>query len=173
MDVSDDSMSQLQALGRLHALFHRQGIEYWVFGGWAVDLHAGRLTRPHADLDVAVWETDLTRIDTLLRESGWRHIPEPEDDGYTQYIHESARLDLAFLARDEEGLVYTPIKDGSRGDWPFDAFGADIAALLGVSAHVVSISSLIADKSKLRPDPSTRAKDQADVEALLRVRREL
>jgi hypothetical protein len=173
MPVRDDSMSQLQALGRLHDLFHRQGIEYWVFGGWAVDLHAGRLTRPHADLDMAVWATDLALIDKLLRESGWRHTPEPEEDGYTQYIHERVRLDLAFLARDEKGLVYTPIKDGSRGDWPFDAFGSDIAALLGVSAHVVSISSLIADKSKLRPDPSTRAKDQADVDALLRVRREL
>jgi hypothetical protein len=25
-------------LARRHELFHREGIEYWLFGGWAVDL---------------------------------------------------------------------------------------------------------------------------------------
>jgi hypothetical protein len=27
---------------------------YWLFGGWAVDFHAGRVTRDHADIDLAV-----------------------------------------------------------------------------------------------------------------------
>ena len=34
------------------------GLEHWFFGGWAVDLWVGRLTRPHEDIDVLVWRRD-------------------------------------------------------------------------------------------------------------------
>jgi len=44
----------LSALSRLDELFGQHGIEYWLFGGWAVDFHAGKVTRPHDDLDLAV-----------------------------------------------------------------------------------------------------------------------
>jgi hypothetical protein len=169
MCASLDHESQLQALGRLRDLFEQQGIDYWVFGGWAVDLHAGRVTRPHADIDVAVFLSDLGRIDVLLRQAGWHHTPQAGEDGYTQYVHEEeARLDLAFLVRGDDGVAYTPI-DSGRGDWPLGSFGNDVADLLGVRARVVTLTSLLSDKSEVRSDPSTRAKDQADVAVLVRV----
>jgi hypothetical protein len=28
-------------------------IAYWLFGGWAVDFHAGQVTREHGDIDIA------------------------------------------------------------------------------------------------------------------------
>jgi hypothetical protein len=37
---------QLVALARVHELLVRHRIEYWLFGGWAVDFHAGAITRP-------------------------------------------------------------------------------------------------------------------------------
>ena len=46
---------QLGALSHLSELLGQHGIEYWLFGGWAVDFHAGKVTRPHDDLDVTVW----------------------------------------------------------------------------------------------------------------------
>jgi hypothetical protein len=45
---------QLAALARIHELLDGQGIDYWLFGGWAVDFHAGLVTRAHDDLDIAV-----------------------------------------------------------------------------------------------------------------------
>ena len=45
---------QLAALEELHRLLERHRIEYWLFGGWAVDFHTGTVTRPHDDLDMAV-----------------------------------------------------------------------------------------------------------------------
>jgi hypothetical protein len=168
MCASLDHESQLRALGSLHDLFEQQEIDYWVFGGWAVDLHAGRLTRPHADIDVAVWMSDLGRIDESLSQAGWHHAPQTGEDGFTQYVHEEARLDLAFLVRDDDGIVYTPTESG-RGEWPIGTFGNDVGDLLGVSARVVSLSSLLSDKSEVRSDPSTRAKDQADEAVLVRV----
>ncbi len=32
---------------------------WWVAGGWALDLHAGRQSRPHGDLDVGVLRRDV------------------------------------------------------------------------------------------------------------------
>ena len=125
---------QLAALARIHCVLEREAIEYWLFGGWAVDFHAGSVTRPHDDLDLAVWHEDRDRIQALLSADGWKHAGEQGEDGYTGYVRGTVRLELAFLARDEDGRVYTPLKEG-RGDWRDGAFGNDIAELRGVRSR--------------------------------------
>ena len=42
-------------------------LEHWFFGGWAVDLWVGRLTRPHDDIDVLVWREDEARVHVALQ----------------------------------------------------------------------------------------------------------
>ena len=34
-------------------------VDWWVCGGWAVDLWLGRSTRAHADFDVGCWRAEL------------------------------------------------------------------------------------------------------------------
>ncbi len=143
-------------------------MEYWLFGGWAVDFHAGSVTRPHDDLDLAVWLKDLDRIAALLTAAGWKHAPEEGEDGYTGYENGDVRLELAFLARDEDGRVYTPLREG-RGPWPDGTFGLDVAELHGVRVRLISLRALKADKSETRADPRVAAKDRADVATLSRV----
>jgi hypothetical protein len=99
-------------LAQVHELLERHGIEYWLFGGWAVDFHAGSVTRPHDDLDIAVWLKDHSRIAALLAADGWKHAPEEGEDGYTGYERGPVRLELAFLARGEKDQVYTPLREG-------------------------------------------------------------
>src|SRR6266545_969880 len=140
---------QLAALARVHDLLVRHGIEYWLFGGWAVDFHAGAISRPHDDLDIAVWLKDLDGIAVLLAADGWKHAPEEDEDGYTGYVRGTVRLELAFLARGESGDVYTPLRKG-RAPWPDGAFESDVAELLGVRAKVISVRALKADKSEAR-----------------------
>ena len=147
------------------ALFERGAIRYWLFGGWAVDFHAGRVTRDHADIDIAVWEADHEIVAAALAADGWTHTPSPDDDGYTSFARGSMHLDLAFLALDADAIVYTPLRDG-RGEWPLDSFGSDVRELGGTRAHVVTLASLIADKSEAREDVLTAAKDAADVAVL-------
>lgn len=159
---------QLAALARVHELLQARGIEYWLFGGWAVDFHAHSVTRPHADLDIAVWLKDLDRIGALLTADGWKHAPEEGEDGYTGYERASVRLELAFLARSEDGQVYTPLREG-RGAWPADAFENDVAELGGVRARVISLPALKADKAETRDDSIVAAKDRADSATLARM----
>src|SRR6266542_6311871 len=108
---------QLAALARLHQLLERHGIEYWLFGGWAVDFYAASVTRAHDDLDIAVWLEDYDRIAALLAKDGWKHAPEAGEDGYTGCERGAVRLELAFLARSEDGQVYTPLREGQAA-WP-------------------------------------------------------
>ena len=76
---------QLAALARIAELRRDHGIEYWLFGGWAIDFHAGAVTRAHHDLELAVWLKDHARIAALLKAEGWEHAPETGEDGYTAY----------------------------------------------------------------------------------------
>jgi hypothetical protein len=160
---------QLAALARIHELLEGQGIDYWLFGGWAVDFHAGAVTRTHDDLDVAVWEEDHVRVAALLRADGWRHAPEAGEDGYTGYRRDAVKLEVAFLARSETGQVYTPLRGGGRGEWPNGAFGEDLAELEGVTARVLNLSALRTDKAAEHDDPIVAAKDHADLRTLSRI----
>ena len=160
-----DRTLALSAIASLDTIFEQDGIEYWLFGGWAVDFHAGRMTRDHADIDIAIWRTDAEAVAGLLARDGWAQMPGAEEDGYTTYTRAGVHVDLAFLARDEDGTVYTPTSSG-RGDWPSDSFGSDVRRLGRTHARVVTAASLIADKSPIRDDPITASKDAADVAVL-------
>jgi hypothetical protein len=51
-------------------------VPWWIAGGWALDLHLGRCTRAHHDIDVLVLRQDLPRIRERLR--GWGlHAADP------------------------------------------------------------------------------------------------
>jgi hypothetical protein len=157
--------TQLEAIRQLHRAFDDARVPYWLFGGWAVDFHVGRRTRPHADVDVAVWLHDLERVRGLLQNGGWRASTDRPGDGYVTFERDGVQLDIAFLAEDDDGTIYTP-SDRGRGDWPSESFGADVATMDGVEAHVVRRAALIADKSEPH-GPEAAAKDEADVDVLI------
>ena len=160
-----DEADQLEAIGQLHELLQSQGIEYWLFGGWAVDFHAGAITRSHDDIDIAVWLHNLERIDRLLAADGWIHHSAATDDGYTTYERGPVQLEVAFLARADDGRVYTPANSGS-GSWPSGSFENDRAELRGVHVRIVNRRSLTVDKSERRSDPVVAVKDRADLATL-------
>jgi hypothetical protein len=166
--VEDPSALQLAALARVTGLLEAANIAYWMFGGWAVDFHAGMVTREHYDLDLAVWFDDLPRIARLLEEDGWRHAPLDDEDGGTGYEREAVRLELTYLVRDGDGGVFTPLRHG-RASWSEEALGNDVVELRGVRAHVVGLAALRRGKSSPRDDPDDAAKDLADFSHLSRL----
>lgn len=127
-------LDQLATVAELDQLLLRHDVGYWLFGGWAVDFHAGRVTREHGDIDIAIWLDDAERLAALLLDRARVHRPEAGEDGYTCYERNGIRLEVAFLARDERGHVYTPLRDG-RGEWPAGSFGDAVAQLQGPRGH--------------------------------------
>jgi dihydrofolate reductase len=156
-----DAARQLGALASIDESFRRAGIDYWLFGGWAVDFYAGRITRPHFDVDVAIRLDEVPRIRALLEDAGWRHAPDPDEDGGTGYERSGVRLELTYLVRKPDGAVVIPLR-ASEAMWPDGAFGQDTRELRGVRARLVGLSALARGKASPRDDPADAAKDRAD-----------
>jgi hypothetical protein len=69
----------------------------------------------------------------LLATHDWTHAPEEDEDGYTVYEPGDVRLELAFLARDTNGDIHTPIQERPR-HLAEGSFADDVAELRGVLA---------------------------------------
>jgi ADP-ribose pyrophosphatase YjhB (NUDIX family) len=164
VDEHRATQGQLSALARVTQLLGDAAIDYWLFGGWAVDFYVGSVTRPHDDLDLAVWRDDVPRIAELLLTDGWVHAPLPDEDGGTGFEREGVRLELTFVIRDDS-RVSTPLTHG-LATWPEDAFRDDVRELRGVRARVLDFAALLRGKSEARGDPAEAAKDREDFERL-------
>jgi hypothetical protein len=58
-------------LERVATLLADAPFDWAMAGGWAVDMFAGRETRPHADCDIAVWREDQHRLRAHLPGGEW------------------------------------------------------------------------------------------------------
>lgn len=159
--------AQLAAIGSLDQALAAAGVEYWLFGGWAVDFWVGEVTRPHDDVDVVVWRTDEVAVSTALAAAGWEHTPTPEDLVGTRYRLGTAQVELTFVERGAAGEVVVPLATGAV-TWSTRPFGDTRTRLRGVSARTVPRSVLLDGKSRPREGVAESAKDRADFDALSR-----
>lgn len=75
----------MELCNSLHAMMLEIGADYAVCGGYAIDLFLGRKTRPHKDLDVAVFWEDRDRIVQFMLQAGWL-VFEPYGGRYLHRI---------------------------------------------------------------------------------------
>lgn len=75
----------MELFNSLHAMMQEIGADYAVCGGYAIDLFLGRKSRPHKDLDVAVFWEDRDRIVRFLLQAGWL-VFEPYGGRYLHRI---------------------------------------------------------------------------------------
>ena len=150
------SDSDFGAVSATCSLLSSLTVPYWIIGGWAIDLAAGRVTRDHADVDVMMLErdkhalgSDLTGVDV-----------EPAGTlGPGRLVLHSDRLPLptdVFLSRATgTSLVYR------RGAHSITR------ALAGITRYRDSIPYLAPEVVLLLKARSKAARDQHDVETAL------
>jgi hypothetical protein len=63
----DANVAQLLSIAAIGNALETAGLHYWLFGGWAVDFHVGRVTRPRGDIGLAVWSRQAPEIESLGR----------------------------------------------------------------------------------------------------------
>ncbi len=155
----------LEALGSAAGALDAADIEHWFFGGWAVDLWVGRLTRPHDDIDVLVWRHDEARVHDALGGAGWLHTPTREDLVGTNYARDGFELQLTFVVPGAEAGVVVPVPDQpivlSTGPLAFAR-----RHLGEVSVRVLTLDMMLVIKGTPRPDEVGGGKDRADLVAL-------
>jgi aminoglycoside-2''-adenylyltransferase len=159
---------QLAALADVTALLDQRRVAYWLFGGWGVDFYAGRVTRSHGDLDLAVFAKDGEVIHSALITSGWHHAPTPDEDGGTGYERSGVRLEITYLATGESGQVFVVLRDGPVL-WSKHPLGNRLVELEGVRARLIPLELLRQGKARTRDDPDEAAIDRADFETLSRI----
>jgi len=141
------------------------GLEHWFFGGWAVDLWVGRVTRVHDDIDVLVHRTDEARVDAALAAAGWVHTPHDDDLVGTTYAGDGYELQLTFVETDDDGRVLVPVPGG-----PIvlsDGALAHARRPLGhLRVRVLTLEKMLEGKAVPRPDDAGGDKDRADLAAL-------
>jgi hypothetical protein len=141
--------------------FDAAGIEHWLFGGWAVDHHAGRVTSPHDDVDFVIWTRDHDTVIEMLGAAGFAPL-RPS----LAFIRNGVEFEITLIDRAQDGAIVTP----GFEDWPWDAgtFGDDFRALNGYPVRVVSIAGLLAVKTEweLHFGESPRPQDLADAQIL-------
>jgi len=171
MNVIEEQASlQLSALAEVSESLQKAGIDYWLFGGWAVDFYVGSVTRLHDDVDLAVWFVDVPKIANLLVINGWLHAPSDDEDGGTGFERGGVRLELTYLVRGDDGLASIPLRSGAVV-WPGDdALADDVGELRGVRSRLVGFESLLHGKTTPRDDVEDAAKDRVDFTHLSRLR---
>jgi|SRR5579885_3663291 len=64
-----ESFSQVQ---RIRYLLGDLSCQWFICGGWAIDLFLNRVTREHKDIDIAIARNDQLKIRDYLRDRNWQ-----------------------------------------------------------------------------------------------------
>lgn len=166
--MSGNATEQLLAIADVNSVLDGARIDHWLFGGWAVDFYVGSVTRPHDDIDIAVWQSDFDQIAALLTKAGWTHVPSDEDNGGTGFERREVRLELTFLVRRDDGLICILLDEGPV-PWDQGGFGHEVRQLKGARARVMGLEQLTVGKSNAREEEVDALKDRADHEVLSRL----
>jgi aminoglycoside-2''-adenylyltransferase len=102
---------------------------FYFSGGWAIDLHLGRITRDHHDVDVLILRRDQLELHQALKEFSLKKIiPHPDGISSRGKIVEwpdDERLELpvhqinAYRAGDKEPAFQVMLAESSGNDWIF------------------------------------------------------
>lgn len=164
--AAGEAQEQLRLIGVISRDLDRARLRYWLIGGWAVDFHLGRVSRPHSDIDFGLDHEDHDRFAAIVARHGFTALPSESPDAVVEYAGPGGHLEVTFLAADDRGRVVTP----GFEHWPYPdgAFGTERVEFRGTTAPVMSIAALIDSKQRWQHEigEPPRPHDLADIAAL-------
>lgn len=134
-----------------------------IAGGWAIDLFLGRVTRPHADVDIAVWRDEHQRLHDAL--SGWRF--SIADAGQLRpwtpgTLIKAPLHELHAISADAKSSVELLLNDRRDGEWVFRRNPDIRLALADAIQHDGPLPRLAPEIVLLYKSKAPRATDEAD-----------
>ena len=89
--------------------------QWWVAGGWAIDLWLGRVTREHSDLEISVWREDQLALREFWH--GWDWLT-PRDREWVKWDGTFLELpEHQLMARREGREVEFFLNERADGEW--------------------------------------------------------
>ena len=108
-----DADAVLEVLTALDAA----SVRVWLDGGWGVDALLCEQTRDHADLDIILSSTDVTRLEEVLLAIGFRVKPGGTAANFILADKRGREVDVHPIEFDQRGYGFFELPDGRR--WPF------------------------------------------------------
>lgn len=141
--------------------------DWWIAGGWAIDLHLGRQTRAHADIDVLILRPDQLVIQSRL--GGWDlHAADPPGSLRPWREGEVLGTDVHDIwcrrAPGEPWCLQLMIDDVSDGEWVYrrdPRIRRPVAGLAGRASNR-DRRVLTPEVQLLQKSAAPRDKDEAD-----------
>jgi len=148
-------------------LLRRAACPWWIAGGWAIDLHIGRQTRAHEDIDVLILRNDQLAMQHVL--SGWDlHAADPPGSLRRWHRGEVLPADVHDIwCRRTPGSPWSlqlMIDDASDGIWSYRRdrrIERPVDELDGYACHGAP-RVLAPEVQLLQKSKSPRPKDEAD-----------
>jgi hypothetical protein len=166
--VNEATATQLRLIGKIRDALDAAGVAWWLYGGWAVDFHAGEVTRDHSDIEIFVRLEDAAAAKDALVGAGFAAPPGLHPDEGQPFLKDGQEVSATYLAGLAGGDPRVP---GRWADWPFPARAFDEPRVLlgAIEAPVMSAEGLLDMKLGFAAQPHgapPREKDRADVARL-------
>ena len=65
---------QVEIIKEIGDVLAAAGVRWWLFGGWGMDAHIGRITREHGDIELWIAIDDADTVRTALVAHGFEAI---------------------------------------------------------------------------------------------------
>ena len=94
-----------------------RGVEIWIDGGWGVDALLGQQSRAHQDLDIAIQRKDVTELQKLLHERGYKEIKleQAREWNFVLGDEHGREVDVHVIVLDAQGNgIYGPPENGEK-----------------------------------------------------------
>ncbi|CAN5517056.1 hypothetical protein BH23CHL2_BH23CHL2_05600 [soil metagenome] len=140
--MDQESSRQLEVLREIDRILSREHMRYWLRGGWAIDFLLGRVTRPHADLDLVAWQRHRRRIERALIEAGFQ--VERELEVQTDLVKNEQDVTFVYLERAADGSIVA--RGVPEWVWQRSALPDRHYCLHGIRARVVSPEHMLEDQ---------------------------
>ena len=88
---------------QIYKLLEENNIEVWIDGGWGTDALLGEQTRPHNDLDIAIRQKDVDKLNNLLNSQGYKEKKRSSDYNFVLGDGEGREVDVHTLEFDTKG----------------------------------------------------------------------
>lgn len=102
--IAEDTMTAAEVL-EIYQAMEKQGVEFWIDGGWAVDALLEKQTRPHGDLDIVIQKRDVPALVKYLSNKGYSevHRSDSSDHNFMMGNSEPQFVDFHVIEMDEQG----------------------------------------------------------------------
>jgi hypothetical protein len=172
--MDDATTRQLELIGEIGRALDSAGVEWWLYGGWAMDFHAGRVTRDHSDIEFFAWARDAASVRRVLVAAGFAAHEGLHPDEGQPFTKGGVEVGAWYLQHDPAGRICTP---GRWSDWPWPdgSFDGPRRSIDDVEAPVTSLEGLLDMKTNFERHAHgapRREKDDADIVLLTRLLRE-